>query len=751
MEINAKGTVTVSPLLKNNDGMVRDLDVSFDGKRILFSQKENIYDDWGIYEMDIQNGTSRRISHDDGVADIQPCYLPDGILFHSTRCVTVVDCNESIDAVNIYRSDLDGKNIKRLTVDQVSSQFPSLLPDGRIIYTRWEYNDRGQIFPQALFTMYPDGSHQAAYYGNNSWYPTSLIQARGIPGSKKVLTIIAGHHTEPMGKLALINVGKGQEEGEGIQLVAPERKAEYKRVDKAEQDGELFQYPYPLSEKSYLVGYSLFGKSKSKHFGIYWMNKAGERELLAGDIKHVYRYPMPLAKRPMPRSFPSFVNHEKETGTFYVSNVYVGPGLKGVAPGTVKALRVIALDFRSSGIRTNTNKGVGGHARVTTPVSVGGAWDTKTILGDAKVYEDGSCYFEVPAHTPVYFQAIDQNGASVQSMRSWSTLMPGEYFSCIGCHESKSTAPVNTVGQSMALKAGPSTLESFYDVDEGFSYIQEIQPILDKHCIKCHQGESIRETIHLKNSGAPAFGLFTGYLANASVLTCNYQLSKANRLTSVELTWASKPPNKWELSYLKEGNWVKLSSSTVNCKDSIQLFNFPIIETSRFKLDVVPERGENQLCNFRVFDENNKEVLWGSPEKPFSLMGTPVDEPISGRRWSESYLRLIGAKFPESDRHTAFDAIPNELTNWISPQSEPTMLLPYQTGSSQSKLISMLEKGHKKVNMSKQEMDKLRTWIDLAVPFCGTYDEANIWSDEEITWFKRQNEKRKRLATKGEK
>jgi hypothetical protein len=135
--------------------------------------------------------------------------------------------------------------------------------------------------------MYPDGSHQAAFYGNNSWYPTSLIQARGIPGSKKVMTIIAGHHTGPMGKLALIDVGEGIEEGNGIKLLAPERAADYKRRDKAEQDQQLFQYPHPLNENEFLVGFSLFGRTSSKHFGIYWMKKDGERELLAGDVHHI--------------------------------------------------------------------------------------------------------------------------------------------------------------------------------------------------------------------------------------------------------------------------------------------------------------------------------------------------------------------------------------------------------------------------------------------------------------------------------
>lgn len=747
VQLNADAKGSVYSLLTNTEGMIRDLDVSFDGKRLLFSQKESIKDDWQIYELNVAKVSTRQVTKEKGVANIQPCYLPNGILFHSTRCVTVVDCNQSIDAVNIYRSDLNGENIMRLTVDQVSTQFPALLPDGRIIYTRWEYNDRGQIFPQALFTMYPDGSHQSAFYGNNSWYPTSLIQAKGIPGSKKVMTIIAGHHTGPMGKLALINVAEGQEEGEGIRLLAPERSIEYKRKDKAEQEGQLFQYPYPLSENEFLVGYSLFGKEQSKHFGIYWMNKAGERELLAGNPEHIYRKPMLLASRPAPRKFPSQLNTSKKTGTFYVSNVYVGPGMEGVSTGAIKSLRVIALDYRSSGIRTNYNKGASGQARVNTPVSVGGSWDTKTILGDAKVHADGSCYFEVPAHTPVYFQAIDQDGAAVQSMRSWSTLMPGESFSCIGCHDSKSTAPVNAFGQSMALKAGPSPLKSFYGIEKGFSYTKEIQPILDKHCIKCHQGESIRSTIHAEDNKAPSFGVFSKYLANAEVITGTYQLPQKTQVRYAEFNWEAKAPENWKLSYLKDGNWKELNYSFVENNYSTQFISFPDINTNQIRLEVMPESEDIKLINLCFFDQKEKAISWGTPDKPFSLTGAAVDEPLSGRRWSESYLRLVGAYFRSQENHVTFDAKPNPLINWISPQSEPTMLKPYETGSSKSGLIKIIEGGHKKVKLSGEEMDKLRCWIDLAIPYCGTYDEANIWSDEEKAWFKRQNEKRKRLAS----
>ncbi|MHC4249839.1 MAG: HzsA-related protein, partial [Planctomycetota bacterium] len=496
LKFGATGEAVVTDLLRDPGGMIRDLDVSFDGKRVLFSWKKSRGDDFHLYEMVAATRTVRQVTRERGVADIQGRYLSTNrLLYHSTRCVNVVDCNESIDVVNLYTCDLDGGNITRLAFDQVSTQYPSVLPDGRIVYTRWDYNDRGQIYPQGLFTMNPDGTQQRAFYGNNSWYPTSLLQARAMPGTQTLLAIASGHHTPPCGKLVTVDVSKGTEEGKGILLLAPERKPKPKRVDKAEQDGALFQYPYPLTKDDYLTGFSLLGKKRSSHFAIYWMNRAGERELLAWDPEKPYRHPLPLVSRAIPPERPSTVDPEKDHGTFYVDDIY----------GTIKRLRVIGLEFRAAAVGRSHNRGEGGRARVCTPVSLSGAWDVKRVLGEAKVYEDGSAFFHAPSRLAVYFQAIDGKGHAVQSMRSWATLQPGESFSCMGCHEGKGYAPSVTARTSQAMRSGPQELEAFHGPARGFSFLREVQPILDKHCVECHKGRVY--TPGFKGSGKESFSL----------------------------------------------------------------------------------------------------------------------------------------------------------------------------------------------------------------------------------------------------
>ncbi len=241
---------TQQTLLDDPHGVIRDPDVSFDGRRILFAwKKSDLDDDYHLYEMEVDSREIRQLTFGLGVADYEGAYLPDGdIIFNSTRCVQTVDCWWT-EVSNLYRCDKDGKYVRRLAFDQVHDNFPTVTPDGRILYTRWEYNDRGQIYPQPLLQMNPDGTNQSEFYGGNSWFPTTILHARAIPDTTKVLAIATGHHARQTGKLIEIDPSQGRQENEGVQLVAPVRRTPRVRVDAYGQEGELFQYPYPLSEQ----------------------------------------------------------------------------------------------------------------------------------------------------------------------------------------------------------------------------------------------------------------------------------------------------------------------------------------------------------------------------------------------------------------------------------------------------------------------------------------------------------------------
>jgi len=484
----------------STQGVLRDVDVDYDGQKILFAHKKaDREDDYHLYELATATREIRQLTHGQGVADYEGCYLPDGrILFNSTRCTQIVDCWWT-EVSNLYRCDKDGQSILRMTFDQVHDNYPAITGDGRILYTRWEYNDRSQMYPQPLFQMAQDGTQQTAVYGENSWFPTTIIHARGIPDSGKIFAVATGHHSRQPGALILIDPAKGRQEAEGVSLVAPVRKTEAVKIDAYGQDGMLFAYPYPIDERTLIVaarpeGWSVANgkrvEDRRAGFGLYWLDVDGNRELLVSRQGPPCGRPVPLRPRPRPPVRPSAVDCTKPTGTFYVQDVYEGEPMAGVPRGTVKTLRVVSLDYRIAGIGKNGNGGPGGGALVSTPVSIGnGAWDPKILIGDAPVREDGSVFFATETRRPVYFMLLDAKGRMVQSMRSWTTLQPGENASCVGCHESKNSVPLATARPTLAMAAGAQPLRPVNGPVRGFSFLKELQPILNQRCVSCHDGK----------------------------------------------------------------------------------------------------------------------------------------------------------------------------------------------------------------------------------------------------------------------
>lgn len=492
LEFPANSTFgTTRKLLEDRHGMMRDVDASFDGRRLLFAwKKSDRLDDYHIHEYDPASGSVRQLTTGLGRADYEPIYLPDGdILFTSTRPEQSVPCWWS-EISNLYRMDGDGRHVRRLAIDQVHALYPQLMADGRVTYTRWDYNDRGQNFPHPVFSMLPDGRDQRAFYGGNSWFPTSLLHTRGIPGSHKAMSIAAGHHTIQQGKLVILDTRAGRDEGAGMSFIAPHREVPYERVDAAMQAGDLFRYPYPFSEQEFLISFRPEGGSG--RFGLYWMDADGRRELLHADPHLDTGRMVPLRPRHAITRHDDLVDYKKNTGTYYVKDVYQGVGLEGVPRGTAKKIRVVRIDYRAAGVGETHNGGEGGGSLNSAPVAVAnGSWDVKEILGDVDIHADGSALFEVPAMQSIYLQVLDDRGRVIQTSRTWDTLRPGETKGCAGCHD-KSNGNVHPYApeDTMAWRHGVQQLQPFHDSPRGFSFQREIQPILDAKCVSCHDGTS---------------------------------------------------------------------------------------------------------------------------------------------------------------------------------------------------------------------------------------------------------------------
>jgi hypothetical protein len=499
---------TAKTLLEDTTGVMKDPCVSFDGKNIAFAwSKDN--DGYHIFEMPLDRPDSvRQLTYDlpdYKVSDYEPCYLPNSdIIFNSSRCFVGLSDNFNMVS-NLFIMNKDGKYLRRICFDQAHDFHPTVMSDGKIMYSRWEFNDRNDLYVFGVFTMNPDGSLQNEYFGNQLTWPGALPNAREIPnGYGKFLSLVGAMMGQVyQGDLALIDPQKGRNSIDAVQLIAPKRPSNPNDSYRVPDAVKKFQDPYPLDKTWFLISYSENPLLTAK-YGLYLMDVDGNRELLAWNAKQSISQPFPSCKRKGPR-LVCRADYSKTTAQLTITNAYFGTGIDtSIKAGTIKKIRVIALDYRIYPWFGNT----GNYTFTSTPVARWlGSRESKRIIGETNVETDGSASFIVPARTPLYLQLIDTGGCMVQSMRSWMTLQPGEKFDCFGCHEDKNSSPPPPVTTPLAVRA--KALEPFYDLADGYLYYpRDIQPILDKHCVSCHTADH--------SSGLDLSGdkLWTGDLKN---------------------------------------------------------------------------------------------------------------------------------------------------------------------------------------------------------------------------------------------
>ena len=485
----------VETLLETRQGIIRDPEVHFDGQRVLFSMRRDVRDGYHLYEMDASGRKPRQLTFASRVSDIQPIYLPvDGIAFSSTRDPKYIPCQRHLMA-NLFRMEADGSNIRQLGFNTQFEGRASLMPDGRILYTRWEYVDKHFSSAYGLWTVNPDGTNHALYYGNYAWQPGAIVDGRIISGTEQFVAVFTAVHELAWGAMVIADRSRGLDGVAPIRHSWPEHIGRFmNQWDTEERIGGQYdsfrgvpvkyENPYPLSEKYFLCARQLGNR---KHTGIFLVDTFGNEVLLHEEAPGCFD-PMPLGSRPRPVVLPSQVDASRDEGKFYVRNVYIGDYMERVEPGSVKYLRVVEAPAK----RAWVPKGMGdwaprGSGDSHHPVAVNwNHYNNKRILGTVAVEADGSAYFTVPAGRFVYFQLLDENGMMIHSMRSGTMLQPGERQGCIGCHESRLESASATGIPTLALSRGPRKLDGWYGPERNFNYAAEVQPVLDKHCVRCH-------------------------------------------------------------------------------------------------------------------------------------------------------------------------------------------------------------------------------------------------------------------------
>jgi formylglycine-generating enzyme required for sulfatase activity len=546
---------------------VGDVDLHWDATRMLFSTNGT------VCEVHTDGTGFRKVVTE--IESYDPCYLPNGkLLFCSNAGYHAVPCVSGSDYVgNIHVADLDGTHIRRLCFDQDNNWNPSVLENGRVLYTRWEYTDSAHYFARVLMHMNPDGTNQMEFYGSNSYWPNSMFYARQIPGSSsKFVAIVSGHHgVARAGEFVLFDAARGRHEAGGAIQQIPGYGKPVEPVIKDNLIGQVwprFLHPWPLDEKYFLVACK---RTARDSWGIYLADVFDNMVLLKSVPGYHCLEPIPLKPRTMPAEIANRVDTSNKEATVYIHDVYAGQGLRGVPRGAVKSLRLYQYEY--------AYRNVGGH----NVIGYEGPWDVRRVLGTVPVLPDGSAVFKIPANSPLSIQPLDQDGQALAVMRSWFVGMPGENVSCVGCHEKQNS--IATPRKAMASNLAPMSIKPWYGPTRGFSFQREVQPVLDRRCVGCHDG--------------------------------------------------TKPDRP---SFKDDGKMVGFSTAQ-----------------SRYS-------------------------------KPYLAL--------------IKYVRRNG---PEGDYH---------------------VLTPLEFHADTSELIQLLRKGHHGVQLNQEEWDRLITWIDVNVPFYGTWKEA---------------------------
>ncbi len=467
-------TRKLTVLLDDPQGGIRDPNVHYNGQKILFSYRKGGTTTYHLYEIDIDGKNLRQLT-DGPDNDIEPVYAPDGsIVFCSSRCHRYVPCWKT-QVATLYRSNADGTEIRMLSNNAEQENTPWMLPDGRVLYMRWEYVDRNQLLYHHLWSINPDGTGVMVYFGNQ--YPGYvMIDAKPIPNSGKIVASFSPGHGlgEHMGYVTIVDPKRGPDDMEMA-----------RRVSEAK-----YRDPYPLADDLFLV-------ADTK--GIHFLTAKGRAELIYRPDQAGARWqchePRPLRARQREGVMPSRLSPQSPTGRLVLSDVYEGRNMSGVERGEIQKLLVLEQLPKPANFSGGSE-----------PLTIGGTFTLQRVLGTVPVEADGSAYFEVPALRSLFFVALDKDQMSVKRMQSFVTVGPGETTSCVGCHEQRTRAPhLRKSSLLEAMKRPPSRIEPYDDLPDVLDFPRDIQPILDRHCLKCHNHDRCDGQINLSGDRTPYY------------------------------------------------------------------------------------------------------------------------------------------------------------------------------------------------------------------------------------------------------
>ena len=484
-------------------GHVHGIDLHWDGKRLLFGYVQNDqdyskskcrpgHDAWlksgpgCIYEINIDGTGLRQITKSERFHDVAPTYLPDGgVAFMSDRSLSGVQCNQPEHDelfANLYACKADGSDLFRLVNNANGDYNPHTLDDGRVGFMRWEYNER--MFVHSLWAVRPDGRYAepifAQHLGPGS-VQKMIVDARNIPGSDRLVATASGHYNFERGVIVTIDPKCGINNFKQGMRTVPEGLPVWEGLSAPTRSKiGFYTTPWALSEKYVVCGYEYCtDQSDPVGFGLYLVDSFGNRELLLRNPQCASIQPIPLRARPAPKLIPRGDSTEAEATCLLAD---VTDGTEFLRPGDAKYLRIIENLVWPYTVED-------GEMRYRVEDAHCENYTAKRIIGDVPIAADGSAHFIVPVDKPIYFEILDANHQEIRRMRSWISFQPGEKRGCIGCHETRTTAPRATSAVPTAFRQAPARPKAVVSWgDKPVNFLRDIQPIFDKNCVSCHAG-----------------------------------------------------------------------------------------------------------------------------------------------------------------------------------------------------------------------------------------------------------------------
>ncbi|MHB8862818.1 MAG: HzsA-related protein [Pirellulaceae bacterium] len=502
------------------EGMITTADLSYDGREIVFAMRrgghvasnpvahiEDIsrYSDeasnYQLFRINIDGTELKQLTHGSN-NNLDPCWLPDGgIAFMSDRKPAYAYCWVTTSPV-LYRMERDGSKQTRLSANYLMDFTPSVLTSGRIIFTRWEYVDRPACPIQSLWTINPDGTGLAGFYGNRVLSPGTFMDAQPIPNTHSVIATATNHNGPCRGGIVAIDPTRGANARESVRNLTPEIDIYAHRVGGGPYGNGMldcgihgtYEKPLALDEHHYLV--SKGGVVQIRDFDGNAASLLGLQDGLG------FYSPQPVrGQSPPPVVSGNFMDGDTELpedgsvsgnwATVILQDVYHGLG-PDVKRGEIKQIAVVQ-EVEKSTHSPFTNKRPDGPETRVVPVfgfqfplvSCGATYAPKKVWGLADVGEDGSAAFQVPSEVPIYFLALDGEGRAVQRMRTFTHFMPGEVQGCVGCHADRSSVAPRVESRLPTHVTPQELIPPAWGV-KGFNYVEVVQGVFDRHCIECH-------------------------------------------------------------------------------------------------------------------------------------------------------------------------------------------------------------------------------------------------------------------------